>query len=53
MTVESQDRMLDALEQAGMLYLRVLNDPHWPLRHAFVVLLQRYICRLERRMATQ
>ena len=51
MTVQSRDRVLDALEAAGVLYLRILNDPHWPLRHTFVVLLQRHIRRLERRVA--
>jgi len=51
MTMESKERVLNAMEQAGLLYLRILNDPHWPLRHMFVNLLQRYIRRCERRLA--
>jgi len=50
MAVQSRDRVLDALERASMLYLRVLNDRSWPMRHAFVVLLQRHIRRLEDRL---
>lgn len=51
MSTEAKDRMLDAMERAGLLYLRVLNDPNWPVRHLFVVLLQRYIRRCEQRLA--
>jgi len=36
---------------ASEVYLRVLNNPKWPLRKLFISLLQRYIHCCERRRA--
>jgi hypothetical protein len=52
MTVETKERMLDAMERASELFLQIQNDRHWPARRLFLVLLGEYIKRVERRLAT-
>jgi hypothetical protein len=50
MTIKARERMLDALDRAGMLWLQVKNDRHWPARAIFLALLAEYMQRLERRL---